>query len=430
MVSFGTEQKRPWELPFVHIREVQRGVKTIDVSNPADLGSFHPGDDIWLFSGSFSQSPCPALRGTPGDNCHYSELNTVVKIIPPTTLYLQYPTVNSYRGDGTSAFGIVNLWGNAIHNVGFRNLSITAYGPISTEALIFGFRFENVQVSVGPTTNWWYGGLNRDWVVTDSTLNIGDGGMYFGVENEMDQYADVRFENDTLVGHAAPRGADGLTAYAAVTFDEGSGNVLLKNNRFTGVRVGVDNAFNGFSVLNNLFDEAGLHLGCEPAACGAAIHSFGGSSDVNIIGNRFSIAAPFTPFRVLEVRIPANNVKILNNTIEASSEKLGSVPLLYTAAGVVSGNRIVTNNTKTGYPMGVQIAPRVIKGLPQPDIVVNNNEIEHRAQGNGIQVEDPKTSYLGRVVISNNSIAVRSGSRAVVSKGAASNLKNLQSDIH
>jgi hypothetical protein len=430
MVSFGTERKRPWELRFVHIRPVQRGVKTIELNNPADLRRFHPGDDIWLFSGSFIQSSCPAVRGTPGSNCHYSELNTVVKLNPPKTLYLQYSTVNTYRPDGNNAFGVVNVAAYSMHNIGFRNLSVIAYGPISTEALVFGFTFDDVQVPVGPTMNWWYGGLCRDWVVTNSTLNIGDGGMYFSVRNELDQDADVRFDNDTFVGHSPPRGAGRLGAYAALQLDEGSGDVLLQHNRFMGVRVAVDNAFNGFTIVNNTFENAGLKLGCDVLeGCGPARASFGPSSDVNIVGNRFRITPPFAPFRVLEIRIPAINVRILNNIIVVSGD-IASVPLIYTAAGLVRGNRIVTDNQKLGNPIGVEVVPEVIAGLPQPDIVVSDNQIEHRSKGIGIQVEDPKTFYQGKVVISTNNIVVRSGARGIISKAASKNLKNLQSDLH
>jgi len=418
LVSFGTERPRPWSLSFEPIFPVQRGQNTVKLKAPADRLLFHAGDDVWLFSGSFAERPCLGSLGSPLSNCHYSEVNTIDQVDPSTgKLRLHYQTVNSYHDDGSSPFGIVNIAPLTLHNVGFKDLTIDTYGPISTESLLIGFSFDRVEVPVGPAANWWYGGLNRGWSVSNSTLNIGSGGMYFGVMNEMDQYADVTFINDTFIGHSAPRGADSLTADASIALDEGSGNVKFQHDRFLSVELRADNTYNGFSIVNCEFQNAGIHLGCGlEDGCGPKIASFGFSSDVKLEANNFVERPPFAPFKIIDIKTPTVNLEVIANRIETTGATLASIPQICLSSGNVEGNTMISDGGSQAHAV-IQVVPSVIVGLPEPGTSISRNQILLR-DGVAIEVEDPGTTFHGPISISGNQI-ITSNKIRVYFKGSA-----------
>ncbi len=423
LVSFGSERRRPWELPYSAIRPVRRATTEVVLAAASGSSRFHAGDDVWLFSGSFQHSPCPPAHGTPGGNCHYSELNTIDRVDSTAgALHLRFPATNWYHDDGINPLGIVNVAGYSMHDVGFRNLSIDAYGPISTEALIRDFRFDHVQVPIGPATNWWYGGLNRGWTVTDSTLNIGAGGMSYSVMNEMDQYADVKFVNDTFIGHSAPREADRMLADASIKLDEGSGDLVFDDDRFIGVQIQIDNAFNGVTVRGCRFENAGLHLGCDVRdGCGALIASFGVSEDVSIESNRFQVRPPYSPTRLFEIRIPAQDVRIVKNTIDSKCNGSAAIPLMYLASGDIRENTIMSDCGSAA--SGIEIVPSIVPGLPQPDIIVVANHIVHEKGGIGIEVKDPGRAYMGQITISDNLVQGDPTTQYHIDSNAAKNVR-------
>ena len=407
MVSFGTEHRRPWDLPYVAIRPITRGSTRVELAAPASSAAFHAGDDVWLFSGSFMLTPCLSTHGTPGGNCHFSELNSISKVDNRNgVLELRYPATNSYRDDGINPLGIVDVAGSSMHHVGFRDLTIDAWGPISSEALVQDFHFDHVNVPIGPTTNWWYGGVDRGWYVKDSTLNIGDGGMYYSVMNEMDQYSDVQFADDTFIGHSAPHGADKLIADSSIRLDEGSGDATFRDDHFVGVQLKIDNAFNGLTIERCRFENAGLHLGCNVEdGCGPQISSFGISKDVTIRGNGFTVQPPFAPSRLFEVRIPASNISVTDNSFDISGAENAELPAMYVASGEIRDNHIVSH--RTGNTIGIEVFPEVIPGLPQPDVTVDGNQITHSGPGIGVEVRSPKKTYSGAVSIAHNNLRTK-----------------------
>ena len=78
-LAVGYRQRPNDATNITQIQPVAKGATQLTLVNSSNTFSLSAGQDIFLYSGSFTNTACPqsnSLPGTPGE-CHFSELNTI-----------------------------------------------------------------------------------------------------------------------------------------------------------------------------------------------------------------------------------------------------------------------------------------------------------------------------------------------------------------
>ena len=238
------------------IEDTDSGATQVTLTKSLTGDSLAPGDDIWLYSGSFGRTPCTDVDGT-SNSCHFSELNTVAAV-NGNTITLTYPTSKRYYNDGSSSFGLIKLPVTP-HDVAIENMNLQTYDPVTFTGQLYGLFINNVNVEAYVSNSVFGGGFKRDVTIQDSAWGLGSGDASYNGSDEFDQDTNVQFLNNTVYGYAAP-GAEGLSLMARIYGTEGSSQFLFKGNTFNNIALFFDQTDN-VTVVGNTFENGMVVVG-------------------------------------------------------------------------------------------------------------------------------------------------------------------------
>ena len=216
---------RPDDLVGVlKMQNVAKGATTVTLTSaPTGISA---GTDVWLYSGSFTGSTCQDLNGT-ANECHFSELNTVTAV-SGNTLTLKYPTSKRFFNDGIDSFGLV-VMPTVPHNLALGSMLINTYNPIFTTGMVYGLTVNAVEILGFVTHGPFGGGFKRDVTIENSGWGFGTGDASYGSTDEYDQFTNVSFLNNEMVGYGAP-GAEWDSLMPRLYATEGSSGFTYKDN--------------------------------------------------------------------------------------------------------------------------------------------------------------------------------------------------------
>jgi hypothetical protein len=403
--NIGAERARPWTATSYAMSTVNQGDQRIALSTAGNTSHFSVNDDVWLYFGSQTSSAC-----TMPANCAFSEVNSITSIDSVNGyLYLKYPAVTKYYNDGTNAFGVMDIPRSAsagalrgFHDITIKDLTLDVedvWG--SGGADIIGVTISNVESLTGTSADWWWGGLNRQWKVLNSKLAIGDGDIFSHSGAEWDEWSDVLMQGNTIVTYS-PSSSPLNVGYVpeGISLTEGSSNYNIVNNQLRNTKIGADCASNNLTIVGNVLQNGEIAVGnLAGDGCGAA--SFGVPNGLSIANNTINTAV-LPNHATIEVREPTIGSSVTGNTLVTSGAQ-GS--LIKVSSGTVSGNTL-SSNSSTNYPICLEVTPSTVSVQP---ITVANNTCLAQNQGQGIQVDDPGSSWAGLIQILGNTESVNNG---------------------
>lgn len=408
--GFGRPSTAPYTtLPML---EVAKGAQTVTLQADAAASGLIVGDDIWLFSGSYSSTstPCIATDGTAGGMCHYSELNTI-KAIDGNTISLMYPASKRYYDDGSSSFGLVKM-PITPHNVSIEHLSVNTSDPITTTGLVYGLVINDVHINGTISHGPFGGGFKRDVLIENSSWTFGAGDASWQATDEYDQFTNLAFVNNVISGYAAP-GAEGPSMMARIYMTEGSSQVILQNNDFENASVYFQET-TGDIITGNTFHNAVLNIpsAYDPSNTGfiynyiqdSGFLSFASQDALNVANNTFTIDSTFDPPFVINVG-HFSAAAVSGNTINYNSTS--SAPLIVSRGGAVTGNNIVVGPSRNSY--GIVGVPDQGPGIEASSIEIDHNSIVGANMSAGIVVPDPGFQDTAPVCLFDNSVSVSNG---------------------
>jgi hypothetical protein len=354
------------------INQVTKGQTQVVLGGSASALS--PGDDVWLYSGSFTGNPCQATSGTAGE-CHFSELNTVAAV-NGGKVTLAYPASKTYRDDGSSAFGMVKLPVTP-HDIAVEDMTIDTYNPVISTGMVYGLLVSDVSINGSMTHGAFGGGLKRDVTIENSTWTIGTGDASYGATDEYDQFTNVLFTGDTVNGYAAP-GAEALSVAARIYGTEGSSQFTFKNNVFNNVSVYFDETTDDV-VSNNQFNNGAVILGSAygviPFSFGpdhdAAFVSFASQVSADIDNNTFNGQTPYSPPFIVRLGHFALGT-VANNTINYAGNQT-AFPGITSYGGAITGNTMAISNPQGS--VGIAVIPDQSSTIPAASFNVQDNTV-------------------------------------------------------
>ncbi len=349
--------------PTIRISTVNKGDQKVTLVGSQ---SFNVGADIWLYSGSFQGVCQDVAGGTGGNNCHYSELNTVSSVTTDsngnTVLGLTYPASKSYfatsyvdpsSGDATpNSFGLVRM-PTTPHNMTLENMQINTYNPILTGGMVYGFLLSGLTLPYPAEPGPFGDGFKRDVTIQDSTWHFGKGDVSFSNSDEYDQFTNLTFNNNNIYGFAAP-GAEGPFLMARVLVTEGSSQVHFTNNHFYNASINIDENTDD-TISGNTLSDGIISVGTTYQNSGNCNFSsgneydllFGPKTNLTVSSNTFNIDDSFQPPYVLLAGSSAGE-QVTNNTLTYAGVRQVT-GAFNVSAGTVSGNAINFSNGTYNY---------------------------------------------------------------------------------
>jgi len=402
----------------IKIEDVDKGASAVILASDSALNTLHPGDDIWLYSGMFGEGVCQDSDGTPGGNCHYSEINTI-KSISGRVLTLVYPTSKRYYDDGMNSFGLVKM-PISPHNVGFSNFTINTYGPVIGLGMVYGLTVNHVTVNGFTSHGAFLGGMKRDVLIENSSWGLGAGDASWKGTTELDQCTAVRYVNDTITGYSA-RGAEGPSMGARIYLTEGTSQVLFEHNKLDHVAILTD-ATTDDVIDSNVFNDS-------PVAIGATYNefshdfewgptrtfnflSFGSQTSARITNNVFNVDSTFNPPWIIRVGHFTNG-EVAGNVITTNT--VTRLPAITSDGGDIEANviNIGPDSTSTS---GIVAIPDEGPGVPASSFTIRGNQINANTAPAGIYIVDSGFTDTAPVCITGNSIKLLKGKPIVVSQ--------------
>jgi hypothetical protein len=389
-------ENRSGTAPIFPMQEVSAGATQITLGSEGAASNFSPGDDIFIYSGSFRQTPEVDTGGVPGMH-HFSELNTVASV-DGDTITLVYPTSKRYFDDGGSSFGLTKL-PITPHNIEIQHLTLQTSDAITASGDVFGLLVNDLQVQ-GNLKSAFGGGYKRGFTVENSSWTLGEGTSGSGEEEEYDQFTTVAFLHNKLTGFAAP-GSEGPSGMARLFATEGTSQLLFEGNVFDHISLYAGQTTD-YYVLNNTFVDgiiaAGVAYGLgtkqfDPSTPGdRSFLSFASQEYFSADGNTFLITSDFNPPWIIRAgdfssgnisdnqitysgthapgfMIGTFNGTVLNNTISIQSQTVGNIIALipdqspntpmssFTAEGNVTSAHIISADIIVPNPGFTDTAP-------------------------------------------------------------------------
>lgn len=417
-MGYGVPASAPYTA--IKIEQVNKGDTSVTLANDSGLSTLHPGDDVWLYTGSFGGGSCVDKDGTPGGNCHFSEINTI-KSISGRVISLAYPTSQKFYDDGVSSFGLVKM-PMSPHNVGLSNFTINTYSPVVSLGMVFGLTVDHVTVNGFTSHGAFLGGMKRDMLIENSSWGIGAGNASWEGTEELDQCIKVSFINDTITGYAAP-GAEGPSMGARIYLTEGTSQALFEHNKFDHIAILsqdttddiIDsNVFNDATVaIGNRYNEFTYALGYGSLR-DPSVFSFRSQADAQITNNIFTIDSGYYPPWII-VLGHFTSGSITNNVI--TSNTLNPLAAINSGGGDIKNN-VIHIGPRSKLTYGIAAIPDEAPGIPVSSFTIRGNQINAQAVPAGIAVMDSGFTDIAPVCIANNSITIVSGKSVSVSKSA------------
>ena len=427
LLGVGSEGSGPAYAPNVAIpiQEVDKGATTVTLASSDGQNTLHPGDDIWLYSGSSSGSitspPCANSKSTAGGNCHFTELNTI-KSINGSTITLLYPTSKKYYDDGKNSFGLVKL-PTTPHNIALENLTIDTYNSVTAGGIVYGLLIDHVTVNGSPVEGAFRDGFKRDVVIENSSWGVGTGDATWNGTEEFDQITDLALVGDTITGFSAP-GSEGPSEGAKLSFTEGTSGVVIQNNTFNHVSVYFQDTTDDV-IQGNQFNDAIVEVGDSYTPVVANIRwiwgwledqsflSYGSQSAVQVDGNLFNIDAAFNPPSIIHIGHFTSG-QINHNVVNYSVMSGVSGVAIDSNGGDVIGNTI-TFATPAPNAVGILLIPDQGPGVAPSGFDVQQNVIKGSSISAGIYVSSGGFTDTAPVCIANNAIDILIGKTVVSS---------------
>ncbi|WP_124849114.1 hypothetical protein [Acidipila sp. EB88] len=402
---------------------VAKGATQIVLNSASAAASLHAGQDIYLYSGSYSTTgvACVDLNGTAGGDCHFSELNTIAAV-NGTTVTLVYPTSKKFYNDGTSSFGMTTLPVTP-HHVSLTNMQINTNDPIFNTGMAYDTLVDSVTVNGMVNHGAFGGGFKRGLVVQNSSWGIGSGDATYSETEEYDQFTDVTLANNTITGYASAGGESTMMS-ARIYATEGSSQFKLTGNTLNNVSFVSDqttddvlsnNQFNdGMAEVGIAYGMAGLNSGANRDA---SFDSFASQSNATITSNLFLEDASFAPPSALRIG-NYTTATISGNGIYYGGS--GSIPVISATSGNVLNNTIYIVNAPGAWGLAV-IPDESPNSAPAPVMIQGNAILGNQVAG-GLVIPNPGFNDPASITVKGNGYFATSGTPISI---AAPNSLNL-----
>lgn len=402
--------------PFksVSIEPLDKGATTVTLVNDSDSSKFRPGDDVWLYTGSFGNSAtCPDINGTAGGNCHFSELNTI-QSISGNAVELKYPASKRFYDDGTSSFGMVKLPVTP-HDIAIENMTIDTNDIVIDSGLVYGVLVNNVTVDGSPAIGPFVGGFKRDVVIENSSWSIGEGDATWNGTEEFDQFTGVALIHDQITGNNSPF-SEGPSMGARLYFTEGTSQVLITDCTFNHASVYFQDTTDD-AIDDNTFNDADITVGLSyneynhDLLWGGyqdnSVLSFDSQDWAQVDGNTFNTDNSFFPPWIINIG-HFKGGQVDGNTINDNSPQR-RLAAINSDGGEIEGNTI-NLGSKAALSFGIAAIPDEGPGLPASSFTIEGNTIVGPAAINAIYVVNSGFTDTAPVCIENNSINIGRGS--------------------
>ncbi len=401
LIAAGYRQRPDDQTGVLKMQNVAKGATTVTLTSaPTGISA---GSDIWLYSGSFTGSPCQDLNGT-ANECHFSELNTVTAV-NGNTLTLQYPTSKRYFNDGVDSFGLV-IMPTVPHNLALGNMLISTSNPIFTTGMVYGLTVNAVQILGFVTHGPFGGGFKRDVTIENSSWGFGTGDASYGGTDEYDQFTNVSFINNQMLGYGAP-GAEALSLMPRLYATEGSsGFTYLKNTLYNAsifFDQTTDDTISGNQLQNGII-KVGTAYGNNQFQSGPSqdpsFDAYNSQAVADVDTNTMTIDSSFLPPFLLQFG-HFTTATVAGNTFSYA----GSEPLVAITAysGTITGNTI----SMTGPGMNIPIAliPDESPMAQAAPFTVAGNTLNASGVSIGVYINSPGFTDTAPVCIQNDSFA-------------------------
>lgn len=405
--------------PFkpISIEPLDKGSTTVTLINTSDAETLHPGDDVWLYTGSFGGT-CPDTNGTAGGNCHFSELNTILSV-SGNTVTLKYPASKRYYDDGASSFGMVKLPVTP-HDIALEDMTIDTNSIVIGPGYVYGLLVDNVTVNGSPAAGAFWAGFKRDEIIENSSWGIGEGDATWNGTEEFDQFTGIALINDQITGNNAP-GSDGPSMGARLYFTEGTSQVLIMDCTLNHASVYFQDTTDDV-IDHNTFNDADITVGGNynefkhgyfwGSYQDASVLSFDSQNWAQIDNNTFNASPTFFPPWIINIG-HFKHGQVDGNTINDNT------PQQYLAAINSDGGEIEGNTVNLGFKatlsVGIVAIPDEGPNLPTSGFDIEKNKIVGPQDINSIQVIDSGFTNTAPVCIQNNTIEVTKGTPVNVS---------------
>lgn len=418
---------RPSFAPYTSHRmlPIDKGSTTVELATPTDVGTIAAGDDVWLYSGSYSYTPggCTDNSGTAGGMCHFSELNTVTAV-NGSTLTLKYPASKNYWDDGYDSFGIVKMPVTP-HNVAIEHMTLNSSDPLTGTGLVYGQLVNDVHITGDVSHGPFGGGFKRDVLIENSSWTFGVGDASWSATDEYDQFTNISFIHNVITGYAAP-GAEGPSLMARMYLTEGTSEVLFQDNVINNASIYSQSATD-VAIYSNQFSDGVVNIGdsynpfnaplVSAAIADASFQSFASQMSASISGNAFVCDTSFTPPFVIRLgHYGAGDIS--NNLISYAAKQ--SIPVVVSGGGTIRGN--VLSITGAASAIGIAAIPDESHTFAPALFDIESNSITGGTAQTGIRVVNAGFTDPAPVCIEGNSFDTSSGSQMVADKGAASDM--------
>lgn len=413
----------PVDPPYttIKIEEADKGATTVTLASNSGLNTLHPGDDIWLYTGSFGEGVCQDSGNTPGGNCHYSEINTI-KSISGGVLSLVYPTSKRFYDDGLDSFGLVKM-PISPHNVGISDFTINTYGPVTGLGMVYGLTVNHVTVNGFVSHGAFLGGMKRDVLIENSSWGLGAGDASWKGTTELDQCTDVRYVNDTITGYFAP-GAEGPSAGARIYLSEGTSQVVFEHNKIDHVAI-LSDATTDDIIDNNVFNDSPVAIGTNynefshdfewgPTRISSFI-SFGSQATAQITNNVFNVDSAFGPPWIIRFGHFTHG-RVAGNVITTDTPT--RLPAIASDGGDIEAN-VINIGTHSTLTSGIVAMPDEGPGVPSSYFTIRGNQINASTAPAGIYIMNSGFTDTAPVCITGNSISLLNGKPIVVSESTS-----------
>ena len=406
----------------IKMQPVAKGATVVSLLSVPTNPTLKAGDDVWLYSGSYSSGQtCNDYNGTPGGDCHFSELNSVASI-QGTTVTLVYPTSKKYYQDQYgNSFGLVKMPVTP-HNVSLKSFQMDSYNPILSTGLVYGLLIDSLTLLKPASHGQLGGGFKRNMTVQNSTWYLGAGDVSDAETDEFDQFTNVLMQSNNIHGYGAV-GGEGPSLSPRIRGTEGSSQFTIKNNNFYDAEFLMDQTTDDV-ITGNQFQNGFLAVGSEFAPVGNCIQngpdggfvSFGSQAAVDVENNTFTSNRSYIAPAFIRTG-SFDTATIAGNTITYSSPQGGNGPPF----AIVAGSGTVSKNTisfSTGIPNSYSVC-LTPNAQPAEKIVVQGNTLQGvngapAVVGAGIYIPDPQFTDPASITLQGNTFNITAGNNCRV----------------
>ena len=289
------------------------------------------------------------------------------------------------------------------HDLSIKNMLINTTNPILTTGMVYGLTIDSVFINGFVGHGPYGGGFKRDVTIQNSGWGFGTGDVSYGATDEYDQFTNVSFINNFIVGYAAP-GAEMYSSMARIYGTEGSSGFTFKNNQLYNASIFLDQTTDDVISGNQMQDsiiKMGTAYGNNPFSNGPNHDLSYDSYDSQVAGdvdnNTMKITSTFLAPFLLQLG-HFDSASVTGNTFTYLGNQ--------TITGIEAYSGSITNNTFNMPGVGVSIPLALI-----PDQTALNPAAPFNVQGNTYNISgfsvsnyitDPGFTDIAPICIQNN----------------------------